>query len=438
MNDQLQNVKGTQDFLPDQQRLRDEIRQVMERNFRQYGYQPIETPILNNFDLLASKYAGGAEILKEVYQLSDRGDRALGLRYDLTVPFAKVVGMNPSLRMPFKRYEIGKTFRDGPVKTGRSREFIQCDVDVVGIGSVMAEVELIELALAVFRELEMPVSVTVNNRKLLSGLLRLAGVPAEKRNDVILVLDKRAKIGESGVRKELLERRLSNALIDEVLRILGSVGQDPKALEEIDSSDPLLIEGIVEMSRLLEALEALGLSDQVRFDPSLARGLDIYTGTVYEFFQVGGTISSSVASGGRYDRIIGEFLGDGKTYPAVGLSLGLDVIYSALQVREGRARKPPVDLYLIPLGTTIASLKLARELRDAGIRVDVDLTVRKIGKSFRYANKEGIPFVLVLGEDELTSGLMTVKEMTTGDEQVVERAVLVDFMSERVGKQKRY
>jgi histidyl-tRNA synthetase len=218
---------------------------------------------------------------------------------------------------------------------------------------------------------------------------------------------------------------------------LGAIGQDPNALEGIDASDPLLAEGIEEMGQLLDALDSLGLSDQVRFDPSLARGLDIYTGTVYEFFQVNGTISSSLASGGRYDRIIGEFLGDGKIYPAVGLSLGLDVIYTALQDMKGRDRKPPVDLYLIPLGTTVASLKLARELRDAGLKVDVDLTERKIGKRFRYADKEGIPYVVVLGENEIASGKLTVKEMTTGEELVVERAALVDVLSRRTRMQSR-
>lgn len=176
MTTKLRNLKGTSDFLPQEQRVRQEIIRKLQDTFEKYGYQPLETPIICYFDVLASKYAGGAEILKEVYQLKDQGGRELGLRYDLTVPFARLIGMHREIRMPFKRYEIGKVYRDGPVKTGRRREFIQCDVDMVGVKSVMAEAELMMMAVEVYRMLGLDVYISYNNRKLLSGVIELAEI----------------------------------------------------------------------------------------------------------------------------------------------------------------------------------------------------------------------------------------------------------------------
>lgn len=193
---ELRNLKGTGDYMPWEQRGRQGIIRKLQEVFERYGYQPLETPVVCYFDLLASKYAGGSEILKEVYKLNDQGGRELGLRYDLTVPFAKIVGMNPELRMPFKRYEIGKVFRDGPVKTGRNREFIQCDVDVVGIGSLLTEAELLMMAVEIYRILNLEIYIPYNNRKLLSGLIAASGILPESAGDVILSIDKLEKIGE--------------------------------------------------------------------------------------------------------------------------------------------------------------------------------------------------------------------------------------------------
>lgn len=171
MSIELRNLKGTGDFMPKEQSVRSDIIRKLENVFERYGYQPLETPIVCYYNVLASKYAGGAEILKEVYKLSDQGGRELGLRYDLTVPFAKLVGMNPEIRMPYKRYEIGKVFRDGPVKTGRNREFVQCDVDMVGVESMMAEAELMMMTVEAYKILGLDIFISYNNRKLLSGII---------------------------------------------------------------------------------------------------------------------------------------------------------------------------------------------------------------------------------------------------------------------------
>lgn len=185
-----QNVKGTQDFLPEDEAVRSKVRRVLEDIFLVYGCRPLETPILNFKELMTSKYSGGAEIVKEMYSLRDQGQRELSLRYDLTIPFAKVVAMNPDIRMPFKRYEIGKVFRDGPIKAGRYREFTQCDVDVVGVESQAAEAELMQMAVLVFRELKLDITISYNNRKIMAGILEVMGVADRDIAGVTLTLDK--------------------------------------------------------------------------------------------------------------------------------------------------------------------------------------------------------------------------------------------------------
>lgn len=236
-NSLLKNVKGTKDFMPQEQMLRNRIRRTLEEVFEAYGCKPLETPMLSSYELLASKYGGGAEILKEVYQLSDQGERELALRYDLTVPLAKVVGMNPEMRLPFKRYEIGKVFRDGPVKPGRFREFVQCDVDIVGSSSMLAEAELISMAFAAFERLDLDVYIEVNNRKLLSGILQELGVPEDRAGDVMLSLDKLEKIGIKGVLEDLRERGVEDALIEAVGGFLQEGEASLARLEERFSSE---------------------------------------------------------------------------------------------------------------------------------------------------------------------------------------------------------
>jgi histidyl-tRNA synthetase len=419
MEVKLMNLKGTKDFMPDEQQLRNRIKRTLEGIFEGYGYKPLETPILFYFDVLASKYAGGSEILKEVYKLNDQGDRELGLRYDLTVPFAKVIGMNPNIRMPFKRYEIGKVFRDGPVKVGRSREFIQCDVDVVGIKSMLAEAEFIAMAFEAFKKLDLEIYIQYNNRKLLSGVLSSLDISENDTASVILSLDKLEKIGEAGVRQELIKKELKLETIESLFKVFNNPESNSIEYFKKTSSNLLACEGISELEELNSYLCELGLVNKVQFNPTLARGLEIYTGTVFEIFLSDGSITSSVGGGGRYDKIIGGFLDNGIEYPAVGISFGLDVIYTALCMKQNNTIGSVTEIYIIPLGTDGASLKLAQALRLKGFSVDLEMTKRKLKKSLDYANKEGIPFVIVLGEEELKSGIVKVKDMENGEEKTV-------------------
>lgn len=412
----LRNLKGTGDYMPQEQLVRQEIMRKLQDVFERYGYQPLDTPALCYFDVLASKYAGGSEILKESYKLSDQGGRQLGLRYDLTVPFAKVIGMNPEIRMPFKRYEIGKVYRDGPVKMGRNREFIQCDADMIGVKSVMAEAELFMMAVETYKMLGLDVYISYNNRKLLSGIIELVGSEPASVSDVILCVDKLEKVGREGVELELMQLGISAGKIDMLLNYLK---MKPDVLIESLTSkqtNAFIEQGINEIRELNSYLDSLEISGSLRFTPSLARGLEIYTGTVWEVFLADGSITSSVGAGGRYDIIIGAFIDNGLDYPAVGMTFGLDVIYQVLLLKDPAAAKPPVDLYIVPLGTEKTCLKLATELRSKGVKTDVEMTGRKLKKSLDFANKQGIPYVAIIGENELKEGKVMLKDMVKGCE----------------------
>ena len=419
MEIKLRNPKGTKDYLPEEQCIRNNIRKTLEEIFEKYGYMPLETPILNHFDVLASKYAGGTEILKEIYKFNDQGKRELALRYDLTVPFAKVVGLNPNIRLPFKRFEIGKVFRDGPVKLGRNREFIQCDVDVVGVKSVIAEAELILMTLEAFNKLGLDVFIEYNNRKLLSGIIKSLNVNEKLINDVILSLDKIEKIGQEEVVKELIDKGLEYDFTKTLIDTLNSIKNNPINISSISTTNDLIYEGLKELDELKSYLEAMNIMDKVVFNPFLARGLDIYTGTVYEVFLSDNSVTSSVGSGGRYDNIIGSFLDNGNEYPAVGMSFGLDVIYTALSIKNISEYKSPIDLLIIPLGTEIEPIKLAKHLREKGLKIDIETTNRKLKKSLNDANRKRIPYVIILGENEIKEGIVVLKDMINGEEQKV-------------------
>ncbi|GGH77269.1 histidyl-tRNA synthetase [Pullulanibacillus pueri] len=416
----LKNVKGTQDFLPEQEKIRRRVRATLEEVFTQYGCEPLETPILNEASLLASKYGGGAEILQEMYTLSDRGQRALALRYDLTIPFAKVVAMNPKVRLPFKRYEIGKVFRDGPIKAGRFREFTQCDVDIVGVESGMAEAELMTMAIDAFSKLEMNVVIQYNNRKLLTGILEVLETPTEKVGEVILILDKLEKIGLEEVMIELQEKNVPIATMRRIETLLQTpLAKDLSYYERFTSVSNQLEQGLAELKELQVYLETLGLVKICQFNPFLARGLEIYTGTIYEIFLAEGEIKSSIGSGGRYNNAIGGLMGKDQTFATVGISFGLDVIYTALQLSEKTSDKDSqLDYYIVPIDAGKEALVVARSLRQKGFKVEVEMRNRKLNKALERANKENISQVIIIGENEIKNNRYTIKEMKTGEERL--------------------
>ena len=412
---ELRNLKGTEDFLFKDQVVRNKIIDTLKQNFEKYGYMPIETPILNYYDLLALKYKEGDEILNEIYRLSDQGNRDIGLRYDLTVPFCKVVGMQKELRLPFRRYEIGKVFRNGPVKLGRTREFYQCDVDVVGIEGRLIETEQIVMAIEIFKCLGIDINVLYNNRKFMNGLLIEAGI-SNPTFGVIGILDKLDKVDRKTIYEMFDDEGIDNSIVDNIFNIFGKSLDEYNVLYK-NSSNELLKEGLNELNDVTDSLKKLNYLDNITFDSYLSRGLEIYTGIVFEFRDKLKRLTGSLGAGGRYDKIITNFINDGNVYPAVGLSFGLEPIYVILKNEE---KLSLVDYYIIPMNTEIECLELASKMRDKGKRVLIEMNNRKIKKSFDYANKENIPYVIVIGENEIKENKITIKNMNEGSQEMID------------------
>ena len=419
---ELRNVKGTTDYSPKEQYIRNYISDTLKKVFEKYGFKPLQTPLLCYYDLLALKYDEENDILKEVYKVSDQGNRNLALRYDLTVPFAKYIAINQNTKLPFKRYEIGEVFRNGPVKLGRDREFIQCDVDTVGIEGQLVEAEFVALYVEAYKELGIDVIIKYNNRKFLSGIIE-AGIPDELVTDTITVIDKFEKLTKEELEKEFLKIGINK---DQIKKLYQFLQMDAEELVNIKSENEILNEGIKELETLKKYVEELNLAEYVQFSPSLARGQEYYTGTVFEVYDAKGDIKSSIGGGGRYDKMITDFINDGKQYPAVGISFGLNVIYEILKEREEFTQKALTDIFIIPMGTEIECLKIAETLRKADFKVEVEMKTRKMKKSLEYANEENIPYVFTLGEDELKQNQVSVKDMKNKTQTTISLENLVE------------
>ncbi len=400
----IRNLKGVTDFDPAVMTLRNRITDTLRRNFELYGYQPLDTAMLNYRDLLTYKYGEQAEIVKEIYSLSDQGSRDLGLRFDLTVPFCKYIALNRSLKLPFKRYEIGKVFRNGPVKAGRLREFIQCDVDVVGDSSRGIEIELLELAITCYLQLGITPQIQIGHRQILIGLLQYLGV-TNNHDAIIGILDKIKKI----TREETLSELNKFLSTDKAIQLLDTVTLDISALEQLLPDNT----GIAEIKDLWSQLTALNLAQYCLFTPSLARGLNVYTGVVWEVFDARGQYTSSLGGGGRYDQIITNFVGSGIAYPAVGMSFGLEPITAVLTAPN---TANPIKLLIVPMNTAPQCHALAQQLRAAGIPTMLWTAKPKVGKALEYAAATQIKYATVIGTDEINNGTLRVKNLQTGEQ----------------------
>ena len=412
----IQNVKGGYDYLPNKQNIRDYINDILKETFKEYGYLSVETPILCYYDILSGKYDENNDILNEIYKLNDQGNRKLGLRYDLTVPFAKLIALNKNeIKFPFKRYEINKVFRDGPVKVGRDREFTQCDVDVVGLDGELIEAELLSLYVSAFRKLNIDIVIKYNNRKLMNGLILDCGIEEELLSKTITILDKIEKVSKEDLTNMLIEIGIDDSKIDNLYNIFKL------SLEELnikfnDTNNKLIYEGLNEINSLTSILENLEI-DCIEFLSTLARGQDYYTGNVFEVYEKNYKLTSSIGGGGRYDNMITEFIDDGNNYPAVGISFGLTGIYELL---KDKIIDNNIDIYLIPINTNIYTLKLANALREFNLKVDIDMTGRKLKKSIEYADKENIKYIIIIGEDEIYNESFKLKNIKTKEEYVID------------------
>ena len=415
-----ENVKGTYDYLPEKQIVREEIRSVLQSVFVKYGFAPIETPILCKYDLLASKYSEGADILNEMYTLQDQGKRKLGLRYDLTITFSKLISSNPNIVLPFKRYEIGKVFRDGPVKVGRNREFTQCDIDSVGIKSVLAEAEYMLMTNEAYKKLGLDIEIEFNNRKLLTGIIYeiLENISDEQLRKSIMLIDKLAKLTDEEFVAEFENIGIKREKVNELKSILDS-DYDTIKIMMASSNNELVREGFSEIDELYSYLKNTEAFSRLKMVPNLARGIDIYTGMVWEIYlkdrKVGNQkFNMSIGGGGRYDNIITTFMNDGREYPAVGMSFGLDVIYEILILKNAEKVISKVDLYVIPMGNEVQALNFCSKMRELGVRTDMEMINQRMKKSLGFANKLKIPFVIIIGENEIKSGKIMLKDMNSG------------------------
>jgi len=404
--------KGVRDFLPEEKIIINRIISAIKTSFELYGFNPLETPALERIDVLVSKYAGGEEITKEIFKLKDQGGRELGLRYDLTVPLARVIAMNPNLKMPFKRYQIDRVWRDGPIKLGRYREFWQADVDTVGAKSMIAEAEILSLTKVAFERLKLNVIIEANNRKLLNKIIEFSGANAEKTDEIILSLDKIEKIGQKEVAKELESKKIDKKVIDKIMKIVSV-----KSLDEIEKLTGKC-EGIDELRELLKLTKSFGV--EIKINPTLARGLSYYTGTVYEVYLKDSEIKSSVAAGGRYDKMIGLLSEKNEEIPAVGISFGIDVIADAIKLTGAKSRKSIVDVYVVPIGDVMEkAISLVQALRKEGVNADMDLLGRGVTKNLNFANSYGIRFVIFLGQKEIEQKKVKLRDMEKGEEKLV-------------------
>ena len=339
----------------------------------------------------------------------------------MTITFSKLISSNKGVTLPFKRYEIGKVFRDGPVKVGRNREFTQCDVDVVGVKSVLAEAEYMTMTSEAYKELGLDIEIEFNNRKLLSGIIFsiFGDVSEEILRKSIMLIDKFAKLTEEELFEEFAAIGIDANKVEALKNVLNSDYVTLKRLLSVYDNE-MIAEGIKEIDALYDYLSGTEAEKCMKFAPYLARGIDIYTGTVWEIFlkdrKVGvQDFNMSIGGGGRYDKIITTFIDDGNEYPAVGMSFGLDVIYEILVLKNSDKKFSTVDLFVIPMGTEEQTFKFVTKMREVGIKTEMEKKTQKLKKSMNYANNMNIPYVIIIGEDEIKQQKIQVKDMETGN-----------------------
>ncbi|KJR43848.1 histidyl-tRNA synthetase 1 [Candidatus Magnetoovum chiemensis] len=426
----LQSAKGVKDWHGKHAILRNHVRTALGKIFELYGYDPLETPLIERQEVLSFK--GGGEIQKEIFRLQDQGKRELALRFDQTVPLARFYANNQELKTPFKRYTIGEVFRDGPTQPeqGRYRIFTQCDADIIGVSNTAAETELLSLCRDVFHQLGLGnITVKINNRKVLNGILDTIGIPKDNATEAILIIDKLEKIGEDNVKKELLQIKNANMSEEAVNALLNMISVKGANIEKTAYFSKMLNtesakEGINEINQILESFTANSefttnsASNCIQFDPSLARGLDYYTGTTIEvFLNNKDTVNSAIAAGGRYDNMIGDFKGSDTPIPAAGVSFGLERICMSLEPLLGEQKETVADIFIIPMNTLKACFDIARTLRQENIKVNLELTGRSLKSAMRYADALKIPLIGLVGDSELAAKTITIKNLLKGQQK---------------------
>lgn len=445
--------KGTRDFSPAEMAKRNYIFNTIKDVYALYGYQQIETPSMETLQTLMGKY--GEEGDKLLFKILNSGDFIgklpseefvsdnvlklaakiceKGLRYDLTVPFARYVVMHrDELQMPFKRYQIQPVWRADRPQKGRYREFYQCDADVVGSDSLLNEVELIQIIDTVFTKFGINVQIKVNNRKILAGIAEYIGQP-DKIVDITVAIDKLDKIGVDAVNAEMLANGISEEAVSKLQPILTMSGTNKEKLKTIAqtiATSEIGVKGVEETRFILEKVEAVGMQNELQLDLTLARGLNYYTGAIFEVKAKDVTIGS-ITGGGRYDNLTGIFGMPGLS--GVGISFGADRIYDVLNTLDlyPQNATQATQVLFINFGEAEADfcLPIATKVRAAGISVELYPDSAKMKKQMAYANSKSIPFVVLVGENEINQGKVTLKNMITGDQQLVSAEELIAIVT---------
>ena len=433
--------KGTRDFGQREMARRNYIFDTIRSVFRTYGYQEIQTPAMENLSTLLGKY--GEEGDKLLFRIQNSGEKAAlapekGLRYDLTVPFARyVVQHQAEIALPFKRFQIQPVWRADRPQKGRYREFYQCDVDVIGTRSQVNELELVQMVDTVFARLGVRVGIHVNNRKVLTGFAEIAGAP-DKVVDITVAIDKLDKIGLDKVKEEMADKGLSEqgiAVIGQILSLQGSFSEKMAAMQKLFEGGSASgigsetgLKGLAELEELFGLMDAVGIGAPVEMDLSLARGLNYYTGAIFEVKALDWEIGS-ICGGGRYDNLTGIFgLPD---LSGVGISFGADRIYDVLTGLNlfPEALESSTQLLFAVMGADELRyvLPIAKALREAGVSVEVYPEATKLKKQFDYADKKAIPFISINGSNEMEAGTVNIKNLQSGEQKAFAVSALQDI-----------
>ena len=422
--------RGMRDILPEQMIRRQYVIDVVRGVFEEFGFEPLSTPAVELADTLMGKYGPDAERLIYNATYGDGKDR-LALRYDLSVPLCRVVGMYPDLPKPFKRYQIAPVWRAERPQKGRYREFYQCDADTVGSASMLADAEILNVIYEVLRRLGFKrFVININDRKILTGIGQFSGVPGELLGGLYRSIDKLEKIGLAGVREELRRNEIPDDVIEKMLDLLQIEGENEEVLASLRSY-PVALEGIAELEEIIGSLKALDIPEefyQVKF--AMVRGLEYYTGPIYET-----TIEEprmpSITGGGRYDELVGMF--SQRNYPATGTSIGIERIIDAME--ELNMFPPNVGKTVAQVLVTVfdktlvnASLQMANTLRLGELKTEMYFEQDPLGTQLRYAGKKGIPYVVILGPDEVAAGQVTVRDLMRKEQQTVSQAQAVGLI----------
>lgn len=435
-NQRPQVLKGFRDHLPARMLLRRQIIDAFRGIFERHGFEPIDTPALEYLEVLTGK-AGENE--KLMYHFEDQGGREVGLRYDLTVPLARFIAVHENeVVLPFKRYHIAPVWRAEKPQRGRFREFWQCDADIVGSPSMIADAEIVSIMAEALVAAGLPnFEIQISHRRLLEGIARAAGVPDEQSGTIYRYVDKLGKIGAVGVRAELIEQGVDAGAADQVLDMVTK--QAPASeliagLRQRLNGLPSALEALQELEQLFSLLESLGVPpDRYRLDVSLARGLDYYTGPVYEAVVAQPKVGS-VAGAGRYDGLIGSLIG--RPIPATGMSLGLERIIEVVEEFQLLPVRPNVaDVFVAVFPDSIhQSAEIATALRRDGLNVDFSLqSNRSLGDQLKYAGRKSIPFAVIAGSAELDKGEAAIKDLADGRQWTVKIDELADQLRQSQG-----